>query len=132
MPAKNLRLFIIGVQKVNGACRLFSEVYRELSGPLAECFTRDQEIFFSMLLLMRLPWLYSSLVENEKEVNNISYLKKKVNYPMKWQRWQSYIETIVFLKICYSLLLSLFAAGVMIFCDMHLNCSNFQDFDNLH
>lgn len=72
------------------------------------------------------------LVENEKEVNNISYLKKKVNYPMKWQRWQSYIETIVFLKICYSLLLSLFAAGVMIFCDMHLNCSNFQDFDNLH
>lgn len=52
MPAKNLWLFIIGVQKVNGACRLFSEV---CSGPLAECLTRDQGKFFFMLLLMRLP-----------------------------------------------------------------------------
>lgn len=58
--------------------------------------------------------------------------KNKRELPNEMTRWHLYIVTIVFLKICYSLLLSLFAVGVIIFCDMHLNCPNFQDFDNLH
>jgi len=63
-------------------CRLFSEVYKELPGPLAECFGRDQAKHFSVLLVMRLPLVHSGLAEDERQVNNFSYLTK-VSHPMK-------------------------------------------------
>ena len=63
-------------------CRLSSEVYKELAGPLAECFSSDQAKYFSTLSVMKLSLVYSGLVGDEKEVNNFSYLRK-VNHPIK-------------------------------------------------
>lgn len=59
------------------------------------------------------------------------FLPEKGELPHEMTRQQLYTETVIILKICYSLLHSLFAVGVIIFCDMHLNCPNFQDFGNL-